>query len=161
MRVLLLIDVAGVPIVHVARVDGQPMQSDEKAEQRQRVERNYLRFLAHVVAEVKRACQEGALVFILEDAALRGRTHPAILYALGDRPHLCGRKGLHNGAPVVLDGLAMLDHAPEAIDVAGALTDVCVRETVQGLREVLGRERVRVLPGCCFDEEWDDAVHGA
>lgn len=165
MNALLVIDVQNGPTVCVNhRTDGQPFAPGEqeavRAVLQEQADRRFQHFLGRVCIFVAQAKARGELVIVLEDASLGLRTHPVVMQELGAYPHVCSRKPLHDGSPQVLAALDLLGRAVECINVCGALTDVCVKATVEGLRASGRPVELRVLPGGCFDREWGEADAG-
>lgn len=156
MKLLLVVDVQGSPKVNVERMDGQPLSSEERAglaEYTAQVRRLHDAMLSEVI----KAIHSADIVMLLEDIHLNSRTHPSVLHALGDRPHLISRKAVHDGSGAVIKALGWL-WSKITIEVCGNLTGVCIKETVRGLRKELGKGKVRVLAEACFDRPWSEEV---
>lgn len=160
--ILLVVDVQGQPAVSVRHADGRAVQPDDPAFQAfaRNAQAGWARMLGAVSRLVSAAVAHSTAVVFLEDAKVNHPTHPALWHALGPAGALVVRKFLDDGSQPALAALAALGVEPGEVLVCGALTRVCVRETVLGLRRALGRDRVRVAPGACFDEEWDEAAMG-
>jgi nicotinamidase-related amidase len=160
--VLLVIDVQGQPAVNVQTSDGRPAPPDDPAvvALMRKAQIGWARMLGAISPLIADARSRGTVIMFLEDAKVPHPTHPALWHALGATPAVVVRKYLNDGAPVALSALSGLGIDPGDVLVCGALTEVCVRETVLGLRRALGRERIRVAPGACFDEEWDEETMG-
>lgn len=155
---LVVIDVQGSPrITSVRRNDGQPITPADEAGAR-------AGFLAEATARFERVLQAISReirtcdrVLILEEAS-GSRTSPAILHALGPRPHILARKATFDGSSVVLEAMNAygLDYAQ--VRVCGCMTTVCVLATVRGLRQALGAARVQVVADGCFDTPWSETL---
>lgn len=159
LNLLVIIDVQGSPrITTVSRNDGKAMSPQEEAAARSH-------FLAEtngrfdlMLTAVCREIRAADRIMVLEEVNAPARTHPAILHALGHRPHLLARKTTFDGSEVVLEAMRDYGAADATVTVCGCITTVCVLKTVRGLRKALGPGRVRVAADACFDSPWSETL---
>lgn len=81
-------------------------------------------------------------------------TYPKIMKALRGRKFSKIKKILYDGSSEIGCELKKKDKTFNNIYVMGCATDCCVRETVKGLRERFGKERVEVIPDACYPTTW-------
>lgn len=159
MNLLVIIDVQGSPrITAVQRDDGRAMTPQEEATARAHFFADVSGRFDLTLTAICREIRQAGRVMILEEVEAPNRTHPAILHALGPRPHLLARKRTYDGSAVVLEAMLNYGVADARLTVCGSMTSVCVLKTVRGLRKALGAGRVSVAADACFDQPWSEEL---